>query len=319
MADTRLSMHMQLGILLIAVVLSLLLGAFLQARVTNSIATVKADDCGTKMVKFLNVNMVAAGTKATLVTVNEDHGVYQIVTLYQAKEVVVYATKDCQFLFPGGIDIGNVTSHIPTATQTTPVQTSPVKTDKPVVDLYIMSFCPYGVQAETAMFPVMILLGNKTDINIKFITSSSGTTVNSLHGPAEADEDMRQAVIQKYMPDMLWPYLVSFNVNCYQELKNETALAACRNHIINYIKLDERKIIQAQDTEGLALIKADEADAQKNAVSGSPTLIINGVRYSGARTSEAYKQAICNSFTTKPAECNTNLTSTAPVASGNCG
>ena len=38
------------------------------------------------------------------------------------------------------------------------------KTDKPNVELFVMSFCPYGVQAETAMKPVVDLLGDSADI-----------------------------------------------------------------------------------------------------------------------------------------------------------
>jgi predicted DsbA family dithiol-disulfide isomerase len=73
-------------------------------------------------------------------------------------------------------------------------------------------------------------------------------------------------------------------------------------------------------TDGLVLLKADETDATKYGVSGSPTLIINGVEYAGSRTPEAYKQAICNSFDTAPAVCNTTLsTDQATNAAGGCG
>ena len=66
------------------------------------------------------------------------------------------------------------------------------------------------------------------------------------------------------------------------------------------------------------LLKADEELTDKYGVTGSPTLIINGVDYSGARTSEAYKQAICSAFKTAPAECNQSLSTTGTAASGNC-
>ena len=76
----------------------------------------------------------------------------------------------------------------------------------------------------------------------------------------------------------------------------------------------------ASGPEGISLLKADEAASNKNGASGSPTLTINGVTYSGARTPEAYKQAICNSFENAPAECNTTLSTTQVTnASGWCG
>ena len=39
-------------------------------------------------------------------------------------------------------------------------------------------------------------------------------------------------------------------------------------------------------------------------VRGSPTLVINGEVVSVSRSAEAVKQAICNAFTTPPAECD---------------
>ena len=75
----------------------------------------------------------------------------------------------------------------------------------------------------------------------------------------------------------------------------------------------------ASGPEGPALLRTDEADAGKNQASGSPTLIINGVTYAGARTPEAYKQAICTSFVNAPAECNTTLPSQAASTAGGCG
>lgn len=75
----------------------------------------------------------------------------------------------------------------------------------------------------------------------------------------------------------------------------------------------------ASGQEGIALLKSDESDANRNGATGSPTLIINGVTYYGARTPEAYKQGICNSFITAPVECNTTLSgSAAATASGAC-
>ena len=76
----------------------------------------------------------------------------------------------------------------------------------------------------------------------------------------------------------------------------------------------------ASGSQGIALLKTDESDANQNGAMGSPTLIINGVTYNGARTPEAYKEAICNSFTTAPAECNTTLSgSQGATASAGCG
>jgi hypothetical protein len=209
------------------------------------------------------------------------------------------------------------------ATQITP-KTTPalVKSARPAVDLYVMSFCPYGTQAETVMSPVVDLLKSKADIQVRYITTITGSTVDSvssLHGRTEAMEDLRQICINKYYPDEFWPYLKTFNEKCYTVRGNATMLASCRKNADTTLSLDSAKIDTcAGGAEGLALLKADETAAVKNGAMASPTLVINGVQYSGARTPEAYKQAICNSFETAPAECNTVLSATSSATSGGC-
>lgn len=67
------------------------------------------------------------------------------------------------------------------------------------------------------------------------------------------------------------------------------------------------------------MMKAEESLAGQYGVSGSPTLIINGVLYNGARTADAYKQAICSAFNNAPAECSETLSATGASVSGGCG
>lgn len=43
------------------------------------------------------------------------------------------------------------------------------KTDKPQLDFYVMSFCPYGNQMETTLQPVFDLLGNKAELRPRYI------------------------------------------------------------------------------------------------------------------------------------------------------
>jgi hypothetical protein len=199
---------------------------------------------------------------------------------------------------------------------------APVKSARPAADLYVMSFCPYGSQAETAMGPVVDLLKSKADIRIRYITTISGTTVdsvNSLHGPAEAKEDLRQICINKYYPEQFWSYIKTFNEQCYPSWRNATVLDSCQKNTTAALSIDSAKIDTcAQGAEGLALLIADEAAAAHDHATASPMLFINGVLYSGARTPDAYKQAICNSFETVPAECSTVLSSSSASASGNC-
>jgi hypothetical protein len=92
------------------------------------------------------------------------------------------------------------------------------KTQKPVVELFVMSYCPYGVRAQTTIAPLVDLFGDKVDFKIRFIVQVSGNSIESaqsLHGLTEAKEDARQLAIMKLYPEKYWTYLEEFNNVCY--------------------------------------------------------------------------------------------------------
>ncbi len=276
--------------------------------------------CGERTIEYINKNLVTAGTAAELVSITENGGLYEMKARYQSELLTIYASGDCTLLFTNAINMTAATG----STQVTPQATqAPVKSARPTVDLYVMAFCPYGTVAENVMSPVVKLLGSRADIRIRYITSVTGTTVesvDSLHGLPEAREDLQQICINKYYPDKYWAYLDTFNEACYPSWQNAAALDACRKNTTAVLSIDRAKIDAcAGGAEGLALLKDDEAASTKDGAYASPTMFINGVKYAGARTPEAFKQAICNSFGTAPEECSTVLSSVSTSAAGGCG
>lgn len=302
---------------IIGIVALLVIFLFLSIYQSGSGTVVPPAICGERVISYVNSNVVQPGTTVSLISINETKGLYALKSQYQSQAITLYATKDCTLLFTNTIDMN--------ATPSGTAQSQPAKKSaRPVVDLYVMAFCPYGTQAETVMRPVVDLLGSTADIRIRYITTIDGNTINnvtSLHGPTEAREDLRQLCILKSNPQKYWDYLKTFNNQCYPLWQNTSALDSCRKNVTASMGIDLTKIESCAFTnDGLALLKADETDAAKYGVSGSPTLIINGVEYAGSRTPEAYKQAICNSFDTAPAVCNTTLsTDQATNAAGGCG
>jgi glutaredoxin len=284
-------------------------------------AMVSAETCGAQMIAYINENYVESGAEATFEKAVETNGVYQINTTYQGNSISVYATRDCHLLFLSyPVDVTE-TKSVPTTTITTPIPT-PIKSAVPTVDLYVMSFCPYGVQAENSLKPVVDLLGDKADITVRYIVSVNGDTINnvsSLHGLNEAKEDARQLCIMQEYPDLYWSYLMQINAQCYPKSSNSTALDECWKATATGLGIDVSQVEScAYGSEGIALLKADETKADQNRVTGSPTLFINGQKYTGSRSSEAFKTAICNAFQTLPSECSMNLTSDVTPATGSC-
>jgi hypothetical protein len=301
----------------IVIVLVVLLAAGMMQ--TGQGTVVPPADCGAKAIAYINNNLVTQGTSMELVSITESRGLYELKGRYQSQDLVLYTSKDCTLLFTNTLNMstGSGVQQTPQATQV------PVKTARPAVDLYVMSFCPYGTQAETVMSPVVDLLKSRADIRIRYITTVTGTTadsVDSLHGMPEAKEDLQQVCINKYYPDKFWAYLEAFNSACYPSWQNAAVLETCRKNTTAILGIDSAKITAcAEGAEGIALLRVDEAASTKDSATASPMLFINGVKYSGARTPEAFKQAICNSFETVPAECSTVLSSTSTSASGGCG
>lgn len=192
---------------------------------------------------------------------------------------------------------------------------NPVSNSNGDVMLFVMSFCPFGQQAEKAMKPVVDLLGDKVTIEPHFIVTVNGNNVQSLHGLNEAKEDMRQACIWKYYGQKtFWNYVDYVNNKC--SLSN---IETCWKDAAASVNIDISKIENCATNEGINLMSAEQALTEKYGVTGSPTLIIAGKEYNGPRTPEAYKNAICEILNPKPSECSQTLSSTGSQVSGGCG
>jgi thioredoxin-related protein len=266
-----------------------------------------ANAIGTKTVDFINTNLIPEGQgKVELVNATLENGVYKIATRYNGNIIFVYASPDGKLLFTSPIDMSQ--------TKPKEKEQSIPKTDKPNVKLFVMSFCPYGQQAEKAILPVLELLKDKIDFELHFIVDVQDNNVLSLHGDYEAKEDMRQACIIKNYGISKWiEYIKLFDNNC-----TKANIDSCWSESAKSVGIDTSKIESCVTEQGIELMKKEQELTDNYGVQGSPTLLINDVNYKGARTPDAYKTAICSGFTTEPSECSTNLSSSGAAASGQC-
>ncbi|MCS7134866.1 MAG: thioredoxin domain-containing protein [Candidatus Aenigmarchaeota archaeon] len=278
-----------------------------------------ATSVGEKTVNFINENIVQGPNKASLVSVEEESGMFKVTTSYQGQNIPVYVSKDGKYLFLSQpIDM---TVSLPKEVEETKFDAP--NSDKPKVDLYVMSFCPFGIQAENAMKPVFDLLKNKAEFNILFIANVNGEdykSVDSLHGLNEALENLRQICVMKYYDQTtFWKYLMEINANCFSVYRDEKALDACWRSAAKKFNIDDKKIDEcSKSKEALEILKQHENLVKQNKVRGSPTLIINGKTYNGPRTPEAFKEAICTAFNKVPAECSTKLEGNSTQVTGSC-
>lgn len=84
------------------------------------------------------------------------------------------------------------------------------------------------------------------------------------------------------------------------------------------MSLDIAKIEKCFKEEKETLLAAETQLNTELKVEGSPMLFINGVEYTGERSPEGYKTAICDAFTKakRPAACDTKL-ATPEAVGGN--
>jgi glutaredoxin len=223
-----------------------------------------------------------------------------------------YATKDGSLLFPSAIEMVAQEEGVeaPVAQQQ-PTQDI-TKSDKPKVELFVMSHCPFGTQAEKGMLPVAELLGDKIDFEIKFVNYA-------MHGEKEVNEQLRQVCIQEEQPDKYFTYLWSF-------LDSDDYEQALKDADIDTAKLD--KCVAKLDKEYKATELLEDKDSWvsgrfpqfnvhedeniKYGVKGSPTLVINGQQVSSSRDSASYLANVCAAFNNAPEECNEQLSSAQP-------
>ena len=79
-----------------------------------------------------------------------------------------------------------------------------------VMEIFVMSQCPYGVMAENAVIEAKKNGEFPQDkiVKIRYIVSyDNANGFSSMHGSGEWEEDVRQLLIAKYYPSKLWQYL----------------------------------------------------------------------------------------------------------------
>jgi protein-disulfide isomerase len=281
--------------ILLAVVL-VIIGIFSMAGSVSKAAA------GQKVVDFAK----AQGVSLEVLGVASKGTFYEVNVSIQGQDMPVYVTKDGKY-FTSNIVALETVKKTTTTSKTSSSKTVP-KTDKPKADLYVFSYCPYGLQVEKAVAPVYDLLKDKAEINLVHI--------GAMHGEYEKTEAIRQLCIQdSYGKDKLWDYLKLFYVN--------TAISSCQgadsclspllSKIYSQTGIDSSKVNSCMTNNGLTLYSANTQQASSLSISGSPTWVINGVQSQVGRSPEEVKKAICSAFTTAPTECSQTL-STAQAA-----
>lgn len=271
----------------------------------KELKTISLEEATNKVVSIVNKYFVPKKDATLSGNSVKESGLYKVNLNINNNSQYFYLTKDGALLiFPNGfIDIAQFEE---TAKKQKEMQKEEIpKTQRPTVELFVMSLCPYGIKAEKEILPVIKSFDDRVDFKIKFIVNVKGSTIDevvSMHGNSESREDARQAAIMKYYSDKFQSYIEKIDKNSCVISCGAVKLEDYWKRAAQELGMDVKKIESfAYGQEGINLLKQNETDARKYEVSASPTMIINGIKsqaiYQGPK---AVEQAIYSAFTNPP-------------------
>jgi len=201
--------------------------------------------------------------------IKEENGLYKLSINVGGQSVNTYMTKDATLFFPNPQDmtLGDTAASNATAPEAQQIPQS----DIPEVELYVMSYCPYGNQAEGAMGPVADLLGDKLNLSVRYILNDRGTDdkpekrFSSLHGADEFKQDIREVCIQKEQSGKFWSYLEAVNNDC--TLEN---IETCWKTAASKTGVNINQVTSCYNNNVIAYAEAEAEASKANGVSGSP-------------------------------------------------
>jgi len=262
---------------------------------------------GKNVVQYINDNQLST-TPAELVSVSEVSGTVKVTIKIGSNQFDSYATKDGKFLFPQAFDMSAKKTSASTSPNASannaPAQapTTVQKSDNPVLEAYVVARCPYGLQMQRAMADAVKNQSALAQyIKVRYIGAVSGNTITSMHGPAEATENLRQICIRDEQPTKYWNY-----VSCQMKSGDTAGCEASTG--VDSAKLSA---CTADTSRGIAYAQKDfDLDSKYN-IQGSPTLILNGAQVSessyGGRSSDGVKSMVCAGFNNEPSFCSSKL------------
>jgi len=285
------------AVIIIVLIIALIMNGPSLGGLSQKAAAAKAET-------FVNADLLSGQGGATVKVVSSVGNLYKLQITYQGRNIDSYMTKDGKLFFPQVFDMATSTAAAATQPSSATGAQAPVanapKSDKPVVELFVMSYCPYGTQIEKGIIPAVQALGNKIDFKLKFVSYT-------MHGDKENQENLRQYCINKDQGAKYLSYLTCF-------LKSSDATSCMQSNGLNASSVQSCMDSSSKqyDVTGTNF-SVYKADNDKYGVQGSPTLVINGATIQSGRDSATLLKTICGAFNNAPSACSTQLSSAAPA------
>lgn len=294
-------------------IFALLLTITLSACGTDTVKVISEEEAKTVAESFINDYLMMDDTKATATSEGEEYGLYKLsIDLGYDEPVESYISKDGSLFFPQALNINEIREEDGSLLDGEEMPEIEVpQTEKPKVELFVMTHCPFGTQMQKGILPVVKLLGDKIDFQQKYVDYA-------MKGEIELDENLLQYCIDKESPSEFMDYLDCFLVEgntekCLDEnVSNQNSINSCVTNTNEEFKITENFNSNVGFRGSFPGFDIHKEDVEKYNVGGSPTLIINETEVQAFRDPASILNLVCSSFTEKPAECDVPLPSDAP-------
>jgi len=289
-------------------------GALVYIDQNSSAKSLPMEAAAEKAISYINENLLSSGMTASLVAATDEGEIYKVHLEVKENDSILgefdsYVSKDGKFVFPEGYNIGQ------SSVQKTEGTAEVVKSDNPDVKLFVMSYCPYGLQAQKMFLPVYELLKDKISMGVYFVNYI-------MHDKQEINENLNQYCVQKEQKEKFSDYL-----NCFvQSGDSETCLSQTA---VDRAKLSGC-LAQTDAEYNIYSLYADKSTwlngsypkfdvnsdlNEKYGVQGSPTIVINDqIVKIDPRSPENFKSIVCQTFNSEPEECSQSLSEEVPSA-----
>lgn len=182
------------------------------------------------------------------------------------------------------------------------------------VELFVMSFCPYGNQAEEIIPQIKEKFGDRVRIIPHYIITDLGNNqFRSLHGDQELHQDVREVCVYKLFGEDAWlNFVLAINKSC-----SASNADSCWENVARDLNLDVDAIKECYDNEFASIASEEARISQLKGVTGSPTTLIGGWYRADIRDPN-FPALLC-SFMENPPEGACEGKIEVKAASGSCG
>ncbi|MDE0636942.1 MAG: multiheme c-type cytochrome [Candidatus Poribacteria bacterium] len=148
---------------------------------------------------------------------------------------------------------------------------------KPTLELFVMSYCRFGIQAEENIIPIVKKFGDKIDFKLRFIAKEKDTVsrqditpFTSLHGYPEVAENIRQLLIAREYPEQYLDYIL-----CRGKKLNKSWEGCAKK-----LGIDVEKIQRLFDTpEAEQLFRENIKRSTELGIKASPTILVDNHKF----------------------------------------